>query len=59
MIRSLLILFISIFLNAIEHKSELSLKQINYEKSANETIFVGNTKVELQNDFFFFFLKLE
>ncbi len=49
------IVFLFIFtfsLSAMEHKSELAIRYINYDKYSNETIFQGNTRLKLQNDSF-------
>jgi len=45
-------LLFSISLSAIEHKSELNIKHINYDKFSTETTFQGDTKLRVENEFF-------
>ena len=59
MIRIFLALLISVFLHAIEYKSNISLQHVNYDNYANEEVLSGNTKLEYENNIFRANLTLE
>lgn len=48
----LFLLLFAMLLNAVENKSSISIKHINYDKFSNETIVKGNSKLKLHNDIF-------
>ena len=52
MYKILFLLLTVTLLNALEHLSTLSLKQINFNNFKNETIILGDTKLQLENKLF-------
>ena len=52
MYKLLFLLLTVTLLNALEHLSTLSLKQINFNNYQNEPIVQGDTKLKLENKFF-------
>lgn len=59
MIRLILFFLLIISLEALEHKSNISLKYTDFNNYKNETILQGDTKLQVQNDVFTTDISLE